>query len=397
MAPAASGASSEAQAATSGLVGIGKSRAAIEIAISEAATAIEKATPEAAAAAATSSRSGLARKRIPCTSGSNWTEEQLQFFNIHVVREAGFEAFFKEKPREQFNQEVAEFLDLNLEVVRPKTKGVVSSQVKHVAKDLIAVTKSHRNDESAVDDMSKSLLQLFDYDSGERSVRTRCTLQLEMSNRKTEATPDVCVEDEDSSIRLLVGKVRNLKGHHPVPQLIADAIAAYQENVDLCERLVLPAYPGEKVIPGIVMLGTRPAFYLIHMTKALSDCVKQGEKPEFVTMVQEYVPPNLPVTISDAMLDKRFWAALPISKITQLRLKIVMATRLASRTMVRVVAGPFKLHASLSVTLCGFSVAICPRLDHATNSTVAAWDIIEQVEHFLNLKLGLLCDLGVRV
>ncbi|EFJ33594.1 hypothetical protein SELMODRAFT_406237 [Selaginella moellendorffii] len=364
-APAASGASSEAQAVTSGLVGIGKSRAAIEIAISEAATAIEKATPEAAAAA-TSSRSGVARKRIPCTSGSNWTEEQLQFFNIHVVREAGFEAFFKEKPREQFNQEVAEFLDLNLEVVRPKTKDVVSSQVKHAAKDLIAVTKSHRNDESAVDDMSKSLLQLFDYDSGERSVRTRCTLQLEMSNRKTEATPDVCVEDEDTSIRLLVGKDRDLKGHHPVPQLIAEAIAAYQENVDLCERLVLPAYPEEKVIPGIVMLGTRPAFYLIHMTRALSDCVKQGEKPEFVTMVQEYVPPNLPVTISDAMLDKRLryhvGFGCPISKITQLRRKIVMATRLASRTMVRVVAGPFK-------------------------------DIIEQVENFLNLELGLLHDL----
>ena len=43
-------------------------------------------------------------------------------------------------------------------------------------------------------------------------------------------------------------------------------------------------------IPCITMVGTWPTFYLVRVTKELSDCVAQGEFPKVQTIVRDVLP-----------------------------------------------------------------------------------------------------------
>lgn len=257
------------------------------------------------------------KKSIVCKSGSDWNDDDLCYFKIKINQVTNYYDFFGEYPKTIFeNEDVKEFLEYDLSNVvaqqNIKWNMVKSRFVKTVIKDLIAVTKTHRFEESAVDDLSKSIFQLFEYDEGDRTIRTREILDLDMANKKTQAIPDICIETLELSVKLVVqedksynvGNDRHLMGHHPEAQVIAEAIAAYQENVKIYKRLGKTEIPTNQLIPAIVMLGTCPTFYLINVTQELAQYVKNGEEPINETIVKKYMIPNLPINISDVMLSK---------------------------------------------------------------------------------------------
>jgi hypothetical protein len=261
-------------------------------------------------------RSGSSRSKIVCKSGSEWTNTDLEFFRIKILQVKDFAQFFNGDITVIANSDVKEFLSLDLSnVIIQHTfdwTSLKSRYVRTLVKDIIAVTKTHRSEESAVDDMARSIFQVFEYDAGENAIRTRETIVLEMCNSKTQANPDVCIESIDMSIRLLVqedksynvGNDRYLTSY-PEAQLIAEAIAAFQENIRTFQRLgKYDISPNKAIIPGIVMLGTCPTFYKIHVTNLLAECVRQGEEPNADTLVERYVIPNLPVNMSDALLSQ---------------------------------------------------------------------------------------------
>jgi len=74
----------------------------------------------------------------------------------------------------------------------------------------------------------------------------------------------------------------------PEPQVIAEAIAAYQYNNKKCQTRGLPTLDA-MTIPGITMVGTRPTFYLVPVTQALSVAVVTGQYPEAPTEVVKCV------------------------------------------------------------------------------------------------------------
>jgi hypothetical protein len=206
--------------------------------------------------------------KIGCKSGSDWDDRDVTFFNIRIERITNFNEFFGEDLSYDFNSDVIEFLSHDLSSVIAQQSidwsTVKSRFVRTVIKDLIGV---HR--ESAVDDLSKSIFQLFEYDSGDRSIRTREILDLDMANSRTQAIPDICIETLELSIKLIVQSYNvgnDRQGHHPEAQLMAEAVAAFQENVKTYKRLGKSDIPKAQLIPGIVMLGTCPTFYLINMT-----------------------------------------------------------------------------------------------------------------------------------
>jgi len=262
-------------------------------------------------------RSGAMKNSIACKSGSDWTEEDLDFFRIRIEQIAGFEDFFgTDMPQLVLGSDVRGFLNCDLSDIivqqRIDLSHISSRIAKTVIKDLIAVTKTHRFEESAVDDLSKSLFQLFEYDWGDRSIRTREILELDMSNRKTQAIPDICIETLDLSIKLVVqedksynvGNDRHLMGHHPQAQLIAETVAAFQENVRIFKKLGRTDIPSRHTIPGIVMLGTCPTFYVTEITQDLSECIRRGQRPNFDTVVRKYMVPDLPINLADVMLSR---------------------------------------------------------------------------------------------
>jgi hypothetical protein len=75
----------------------------------------------------------------------------------------------------------------------------------------------------------------------------------------------------------------------PEPQLIAEAIAAYQYNNMCLERIGLPTIQA-KMIPGIIMAGSMPTFYKIPITQDLVYAVETGRHPEKPTIVHKHIP-----------------------------------------------------------------------------------------------------------
>lgn len=283
-------------------------------------------------------RSGKKRRKN-VVRGSNWSEKELGFFKIKVDRIENFQDFFGELPPifiedyEKFFkigknflppkklnkviEDIRELLDIDLSAVdvfeRIDTTAIDSDSVSRFVKDINAVTKTHKFQESAVDDFAKTIFQIFQYDYADLSIRTREELILEMCGGTTNAKPDICIETMTSSIKLLVQEDKsynvanseNFTGSNPEAQLIAEVIAAFQKNTKIREGRILNLPEKEsQLMPCITLLGTYPTFYLFEVTKDLINAVKNGEEPDKETRVKKYQIPLRSIPLGDTMLSQ---------------------------------------------------------------------------------------------
>jgi hypothetical protein len=146
--------------------------------------------------------------------------------------------------------------------------------------------------ESAVDDFTSHLLKLLGYDEPDRIVRQRVYISLFMCGSRVPTKADLCVVNRGlNDIVLLVQEdKRHLDQLDPEPQLIAEAIAAFQRNNMRLSRMGLPM-SDQMTIPGITIIGTAPAFFKINITSALVEAAETGIYPSQTTIVHRLVPP----------------------------------------------------------------------------------------------------------
>ena len=76
----------------------------------------------------------------------------------------------------------------------------------------------------------------------------------------------------------------------PEPQLIAEAIAAFQTNNTRRTRVLGQNAIDTNVIPGIVLAGSSPTFYKIPITAELAQAVELGLFPATPTVVYAHLP-----------------------------------------------------------------------------------------------------------
>ena len=215
--------------------------------------------------------------------------QRLKFLKIKVVPERNFELFFNENPSTNLSESIGHIVNLDLssadilETIDWNT--IKSKQLSIFAKQVLAVTKTHKNLESAVDDLARTLFEIMDYDTIDLSIHTREELKLDMCGTRTSAKPDLCIETSRLTIKLLVQEdnymistSKNLMNTNPEAQVIAEAIAAFQENNKINARFDEPLSDGQ-LITCITMQGTYPTFYLFNVTKELADAIKNGEEP----------------------------------------------------------------------------------------------------------------------
>jgi len=130
-------------------------------------------------------------------------------------------------------------------------------------------------------------LRLLGFEEGSTHVATHPALPLTISDKSgTVVRTDACLLDRYLTIVLLV--VINddiLTGKADAePRVIAAAIAAFQCNNR--KRIDLGLDPLDTMtIPCIKMTGTRPTFYLVPVTEALSDAAISGQHPTTRTRV----------------------------------------------------------------------------------------------------------------
>ncbi|KIL60759.1 hypothetical protein M378DRAFT_187705 [Amanita muscaria Koide BX008] len=210
-------------------------------------------------------------------SGSDWGRNELRAYNIVIVPES-VAAFFgnAQLPPSTISPEI-------LAHVAYPAAGLPSDE--RLFFDLLEeamLPPPGDLKESAVNDFVAHLLRLLGYHEPNRHIRTRKDIPLYMCSADTHAKTDVCVIDRTSNILLLES--------HPEPQLIAEAIAAFQSHNNRLSRAGLPTV-NATVIPGITMAGTAPTFYKVDITTALVNAVETGEYPSQATTVHKLIPP----------------------------------------------------------------------------------------------------------
>ena len=252
------------------------------------------------------------RKRVVLAAGSNWSNTELDFFRIKIVPEYDFNSFFLEDPPEVLSGNASVIVDLDLSradiLETIDWSSIGSKPITRFTKHVLAVTKTHKNEESAVDDLAKAIFELLDYDDNDLNIRTREELKLEMCNKDTFAKPDLCIETSTLTIKLLVQEDKSYQVAtrvNPEAQVVAEAIAAFQENNRINEKLDINSRDNQ-LIPCITMLGTCPTFYLFNVTKALSNAVKEGKRPQNVTEIKRYKIKMHTLATGDALLISKY-------------------------------------------------------------------------------------------
>jgi len=227
-------------------------------------------------------------------SGSDWTEAELNAYNIKV-RIEGEKEFFQssvDKIPDGLSEDLITYEFIEGEYV-PDEKDKILSYLDMASRTL-------KGQESMVDDFTKELLFYMGYESKGRILRTRHSLGFVICGDTRTAQTDVCIMRRRGGFLLLMQEDKRLISiRDPEPQVIAEAIAAFQENNKIRRNNNIQKLD-EMIIPCITMVGTFPRFYLVPVTKELSDCVIDAQYPPNITTILSYIP-KIPRRVSDGM------------------------------------------------------------------------------------------------
>lgn len=219
-------------------------------------------------------------------SGSDWNINDLTAYNITVVRQNA-DVFFGQAalPLPPHHPDLLNNLTAD-EMADEESYQVV--RYMDLAMDPVP------GEESAVDDFAMQLLRVMRYAGRAlgRDLRSRKDIPLFICGEWKHAKTDVCVMDRNGYLLLVQEDKRHLESVDPVPQLIAEAIAAVQSNNRTRDFLGMDPLD-VKVMAGITMTGTSPTFFKIPVTLELIGAIHRGEFPATPTIVAMHRP-NVP-------------------------------------------------------------------------------------------------------
>jgi hypothetical protein len=226
-------------------------------------------------------------------SGNDWTQNELRAYNILVV-ELPLTEFFNQNQLPPVPPTLRQFCETTDRALAPDDD---TYKLLHYL-DLAQNPKVGQ--EAAVDNFAARLLEMLGYASGHRVVVTHQALPLVICGMQCSAQTDVCICDENDYLLLVQEDKRFDNPEDPEPQLIAEAIAAYQRNNFVRDRVLHIPTLDEITFPGITLVGTSPTFYRIKVTAELSNAVMGGVFPASAVVVFRHTP-RLPHRYTDGM------------------------------------------------------------------------------------------------
>ncbi|KAA1478235.1 hypothetical protein DENSPDRAFT_845404 [Dentipellis sp. KUC8613] len=232
-------------------------------------------------------------------SANDWTETDLEAFNIHL-RQEDTATFFgtAELPQSPVGQEVLDVLDAH------DIKDADSADlVKYIGGAM-------RGEEPAVLPFVSTLLWGTGYPKGGQLVSQRNDFPFFVCGEWRHARTGAALFDPDETTTLLVVQNDHRFGEHgheesefdsdsddsgyvndrdPAPQLVAAVIAAFHSR-NVSRELSGRRAIAPKIMPGLVMAGTLPTFFKIPITAQLLDAVHEGTYPAEPTVVSMHIP-----------------------------------------------------------------------------------------------------------
>jgi hypothetical protein len=163
-------------------------------------------------------------------------------------------------------------------------------------------SNANSGQESAIDDFAREILRVLGYEKDDLLLRSRYAIPITIcgdSNRSAQS--DIYLIQGSSTILLVVQEDKTaVSVRDPEPQVIAEAIATFQYN-NRTRALVDEPELDAMTIPCIVMIGTRPVFYLVPVTRDLSEAVVTAQYPLSSTIVKKCVVRSNSRRLSEGM------------------------------------------------------------------------------------------------
>ncbi|KAF5331075.1 hypothetical protein D9619_005540 [Psilocybe cf. subviscida] len=250
-------------------------------------------------------------------SASKWTDYDLQTYNI-IITPTPPETFFQ-------GHESPSLGHLDQAILSLPVTGVpfphLSQEGSAFRSHLRTATRGMSQGRAANAQLAVSTLRLLGYETGEVGTLIGFTNSLDVCGKTWKLRMDVCIGKFVADTTLLV--LEQDKSKRGVPsqvdaRVVVAAIAVFQSNNASRVESGRPVLDS-MTIPCTTMTGTVPAFYLIPVSKRLSDAVRTGQYPEVPTHVSKCSTATTP---QDGMADplfrqlvlRRFLAFLPIAK-----------------------------------------------------------------------------------
>ena len=214
-------------------------------------------------------------------SGSDWTSNELAAYNITVRRQSAPD-FFGYQPNT-----IPEYLDPEfVHSPVPPNDNIADVATFRILQYIDLATRANATQESAIDDVARELLRLLNFEEKGTLLRSRYAIPFLISGDTGRiAQTDLCLIQGSSTILLIIQEDKTgFSQKDPKAQVIAEAIAAFQYNNLSRDQAGLDTVES-MTIPAMIMIGTRPIFYKIPVTRALSDAVARAQYPAFQTTV----------------------------------------------------------------------------------------------------------------
>ena len=216
-------------------------------------------------------------------SGSDWTAHELEAYHIIVVPQSKVEFFGTTDFPDPTDPSLVGF------ITNETWRTAKDKRTKQLIRHLDYAMDPKIGKEAAVDDFVAVLLRNLAYDR-DGIILSRHVLPLLICGQSSVAQTDICFVDDEDTVLLVQENKRLGSTKDPEPQVIAEAIAAFETNNSKLE-CDLHRPPRELIaFPAMTMVGTTPMFYKVPVTSSLSKAVQTGTYPELETRVLRYTP-----------------------------------------------------------------------------------------------------------
>ncbi|KAF8871638.1 hypothetical protein CPB85DRAFT_1445467 [Mucidula mucida] len=217
-------------------------------------------------------------------SGSDWTAFHLRHFKFSFKKQTARKFFGVKKLLEpDVDPELLE----NLEAADMRQNSSVQLMT------MMDLAMQPNAKETAVDDYCYKLLNMLEYPYYTRTLRRRKETSLLIAGESRYATADISLVDcADNMLILLVVEDKHLADEEPenvTAQLVAKAVAAFRESN--MNRISAGSQPiSNRVMPGIIMVGTSPTLYSIPLSETICNNIQNGTRPGKATIISFYRP-----------------------------------------------------------------------------------------------------------
>jgi hypothetical protein len=215
--------------------------------------------------------------------GSDWSEDDLPAYNITVQPQDAVGFFGREL-------DSIDHLDPNLLSSTDPTGDPNLSDETYRFLTYLGLAWRTNGEACTIDDFTRSVLQVTGFEERGTVIRSRYDIPLTICGGRQAARTNLCLLHLNSMVLLLVQEDKtNDSTRDPEPQVIVGAIATFHHNNRMRMDLGFPVLD-EMTVPCIVMVGTRPFFYQVPVTRQLSESVITGQYPLRRTVVRRCAP-----------------------------------------------------------------------------------------------------------